>query len=174
MIGTSQGRCWRIGHHVSNDQLMSSRFVFEYDLAILSAHCMEDVVPRFPGEAAAGDVVLAGRGFAHGSLHIHPFLALKAMNIGILYLSMPRSAFRLAVFAGVRLMQVDEATYEEISDGDRLDVDFDSGDIASESRKWTGSALSPFLQEIIEAGGGLAYVGRLAKQAREGEKRSPA
>lgn len=172
MSGVSQGRCWKIGHHVSNDQLLSSRFVFEYDLDILSAHCMEDVVPDFPAAAVAGDIVLAGRGFGHGSLHIHPFLAFKAMNVGVLFVSMPRSAFRLAVFAGTRLLQVEETAYDAIADGQELSIDFDSGRIESETGSWSGSPLSPFLQEIIEAGGGLAYVGRLAKeggQAKAGQ-----
>ena len=89
-----RGRCWKLGDSVSNDQLIASKFVFDYDLAILTKHIMADVIPEFASQAKAGDVIVAGENFAHGSLHIHPFLALKAMGVGP---EIAKGAMRLSI-----------------------------------------------------------------------------
>lgn len=155
-----RGRCWKLGDSISNDQLMASRFVFDYDLSILTKNIMADVVPDFAAEAKSGDFILAGENFAHGSLHIHPFLALKEMGVGIMCRSMPRGAFRLAIYAGVTLLIGCGAVHDVVSDGEEIEVDPARGLVC---RLCDGTTiqvepLSPFLAEIVAAGGGVGYI----------------
>lgn len=158
----SRGRCWKLGDSVSNDQLIASKWVFDYDLAILTKNIMVDVVPEFPSVAKAGDFIVAGESFAHGSLHIHPFLALKAMGIGVMCKSMPRGSFRLAIYAGVTLLTDCGDAYDLVEDGDEIEVDPIKGRLRNLSR--TGDAAVPplpaFLADIVSAGGGVGYIRR--------------
>lgn len=156
----NSGRCWKLGDSVSNDQLMASKWVFDYELAILTKNILVDLIPQFAAEAKAGDYIVAGENFAHGSLHIHPFLALKEMGIGIISKSMPRGAFRLAIYAGVTLLTNCGDACDAFNDGDRISVDPMSGTLRNLSRKAELSVrpLPTFLADIIAAGGGVGYI----------------
>lgn len=160
------GRCWKIGDDVASDELISARHVFEYDPRVLRKHLLADVRPEFPTQAQPGDILLAGRRFAHGSHHSHPFLAMKEMGLGLLAQPLKRAPFRLAVFLGVPLLEVPESVVASIEDGDRLEVDYGAARIRNLTR---GSAfdvapLPGFLLDIVQAGGGLNF---LKQQATE-------
>ncbi len=159
-----RGRCWKVGDDISNDQLLSSRFVFDYNLDILTKNCLVDVIPEFPARVREGDVVLAGHRFGHGSLHIHPFLGLEKLGVGVLCGSMPRGAFRLAVYAGVPLLTGCQEIYVASQDGDELEVDFGTGHIHNCTRdvRVRVEPLSPFLLDIVQAGGGIGFIQRSA------------
>lgn len=161
------GRCWKIGDDVASDELISARHVFEYDPRVLRKHLLEDLRPDLPAQAQPGDVLLAGRRFAHGSHHSHPFLAMREMGLGLLAQPLKRAPFRLAVFVGVPLLEVTDEIVASIRDGDRLEVDYESGRIRNltQGGTFTAPPLPDFLREIVKAGGGLNY---LKGQAAEG------
>lgn len=162
----STGRCWKIGDDVASDELISARHVFEYDPRVLRRHLLHEVRPELASEAQPGDVLLAGRRFAHGSHHSHPFLAMKEMGLGLLALPLKRAPFRLSVFIGVPLLEVGEDVIAAIEDGDRLEVDYTAGKIRNltQGRAVAASPLPDFLLDILQAGGGLNY---LKQQAAE-------
>ena len=157
------GRCWRFGDDLASDQLIQPQHVFDYDPKVLRRHLLEEVRPALAEDAAPGDVLVAGRNFAHGSNHSHPFIAMKDMGLGLICRSIPRGPFRLAVFMGIPLLTVDDRTLDGLGDGDPLDVDFTTGAIVNHrtGERLQGQPLSPFLQEIVAAGGGLTYARRL-------------
>lgn len=161
------GRCWKIGDDVASDQLISARHVFEYDPRVLRRHLLEELRPDLPAQAQPGDVLLAGRRFAHGSHHSHPFLAMKEMGLALLALPLKRAPFRLAVFVGVPLLEVSAEIVDAIGDGDRLEIDFEAGRIRSLTRGdvFTVPPLPDFLRQIVRAGGGL---NSLKQQAAQG------
>lgn len=158
--GLSSGRAWKFSSDISSDQLIAARHVFEFDPRLLRRHLLADVRPEFAQQAQPGDVIVAGRNFAHGSNHSHPFLAMKALGIGLLSRSLARGPFRLAIFMGVPLLLVDSGILDAIDDGQRLDIDFISGTIINHDtgRTMQAEPLAPFLQEIVHAGGGLEFV----------------
>lgn len=154
-----EGRCWRFGDEISSDQLINARHVFEYDPAVLRRHLLEELRPEFSDEAQPGDLLVAGRRFAHGSVHSHPFIAMHAMNLGLLCGSVGRGPFRLSIAMGVPLLVVGPEVLDSVSDGDRLAVEFRRGtvDNLTTGARFEVEPLSPFLMEIIEAGGSLEY-----------------
>ena len=168
-MNTITGRCWKLGSNISNDQLMSSKWVFDYDLKILTRNILVDIIAQFPDEAKSGDFIIAGENFAHGSLHIHPFLALKEMGIGVICKSMPRGSFRLAIYAGVNVLIDAGAASDLVADGDRIEVDESTSTVRNLTRPGAAKIepLSPFLTEIISAGGGVEYMRRLELNAAQ-------
>jgi 3-isopropylmalate/(R)-2-methylmalate dehydratase small subunit len=155
-----EGRCWKLGDDVSSDELISARHVYEYDPRQLRKHLLAERRPAFAAEAAAGDILLVGRRFAHGSQHTHPFLAMKEMGVGLVARTLARPPFRLAIYTGVPVLEIGEAGAATLADGDRLRVDFSSGLIENLSAG-TRQQLAPlpgFLLDIVRAGGGLPFL----------------
>ena len=161
------GRCWKFGDDLSSDELISARHTFEYDPRILRKHLLHEVRPEFAGAAQSGDVLLAGRRFAHGSQHSHPFLAMKDIGMGLLAQGLTRAPFRLAVFMGVPLLEIGPEIGAAIEDGDRLEIDYAAGRIRNLTRgqEHRAAPLPDFLLEIVRDGGGLNHLKVKAAQA---------
>lgn len=157
---TTSGRAWKFSSDISSDQLISARHVFEFDPRMLRHHLLAEVRPEFAQQAQPGDVIVAGRNFAHGSNHSHPFLAMKALGVGLLVRSLSRGPFRLAIFMGVPVLMAGSDVLDAIGDGDQLDIDFARGAIfnATSGKRMEVEPLAPFLQDIVNAGGGLEFV----------------
>jgi 3-isopropylmalate/(R)-2-methylmalate dehydratase small subunit len=157
---TGSGRAWKFSSDISSDQLISARHVFEFDPRMLRHHLLAEVRPEFAQQAQPGDVIVAGRNFAHGSNHSHPFLAMKALGVGLLVRSLSRGPFRLAIFMGVPVLMAGSDVLDAIDDGDQLEIDFSRGAIfnATSGKQMQVEPLAPFLQDIVNAGGGLEFV----------------
>lgn len=151
------GRCWKVGHDVASDALINARHAFEYDPRVLRRHLLHELRPDLAAEAQPGDLLLAGRRFAHGSQHSHPFLAMKEIGLGLMAMPLRRSPFRLAVFLGVPIVEIGEEVFDALGDGDRLTVDFATGRIEqlNSGRHWQVTPLPGFLLDVVRAGGGL-------------------
>jgi 3-isopropylmalate/(R)-2-methylmalate dehydratase small subunit len=160
------GRCWKLPDQVSSDQLIGSHLAFEFDPQILRKHLLAELRPELAAEAQSGDCLVAGKNFAHGSVHSHPFLAMQAMGLSLITRSMPRGGFRLAVFMGIPMLTADEALYDGVNDGDRLEIDFAAGRVSNVTNglAFCVQPLAPFLYDIVASGGGLNYVKRLVKE----------
>lgn len=157
---TLEGRCWKLGDDVSSDELISARHVYEYDPRQLRKYLLAELRPAFAAEATAGDILLVGKRFGHGSQHTHPFLAMREMGLGLVARTLARPPFRLAIYTGVPVLEIGEAGAAIIQDGDRLRVDFATGQL---DNRGTGTRLQleplpGFLLDIVRAGGGLPYL----------------
>ena len=168
MTTLTTGRCWKLPDDVSSDALIAASHVFEYDPRMLRKHLLHELRPELAATAQPGDVLLAGRRFAHGSQHSHPFLAMKEMGLGLVALKLTRAPYRLAVYMGVPLLEIDPGIYDAIADGERLTVDFDAGRVTqpASGRTHQAAPLPAFLQEIVAAGGGLPYLKQQAAGGR--------
>ena len=155
-----RGRVWKLGDDVSSDLLISANHVFEYDPRMLRKHLAHEVRPELAAQAQPGDVIVAGRRFAHGSQHSHPFLAMKEMGLGLLVVKPTRAPFRLAIYMGVPLLEISEAAHAALADGDVLDIDFTSGRIVrtGDGHDFRAPPLPAFLLDIVRAGGGIGYM----------------
>lgn len=155
-----EGRCWKLGDDVSSDELISAQHVFEYDPQKLREHLLEERLPDFAKQARAGDIVLAGKRFAHGSQHTHPFLAMKAIGLGLLIQAPPRPSFRLAIYCGIPLLDIGRDVIEFLHDADSVRVDFQKGEITNltDGTKLSVAPLPGFLLDIVQAGGGMGFL----------------
>lgn len=155
-----EGRCWRLNDDVSSDELISARHVFDYDPNILRKHLLAEVRPELAVEARPGDIIFAGKRFAHGSQHTHPFIAMKAMGMGLVAQTLLRPPFRLSIYCGVPLLEIGRDALDLFADGDQVNVDFGTGMIRNVTRDETVQVapLPDFLLKIVESGGGLGYL----------------
>lgn len=154
------GRAWKFADDISSDQLIAARHVFEFDGRRLSQHLLSTVRPELASQAQPGDVIVAGRHFAHGSHHSHPFLAMQALGVGLVCAPLARGPLRLAVFMGIPLLQVDSGVLAAIEDGQQLQIDFVRGriDNLDSGCSMQVAPLAPFLQDIVQAGGGFGFI----------------
>ncbi len=155
-----QGRCWKLDENISSDELISARHVFEYDPHQLSKYLLAGPLPAFAQQARAGDLIVAGKRFAHGSQHTHPFLAMKAMGLGLVAHQLLRPPFRLSIYCGVPLLEADDDALAMFKDGDQMHVNFETGLIKnlSSGKETSVTPLPEFLLQIVRAGGGLGYL----------------
>ena len=158
-----RGHCWKFGDNVLNDgHIMSVEQVMakQTDPAVLAKYSMGGLMPEFAGQAKAQDIVVAGRNFGLGQLHMQGPLGLKGLGVAVVCESMTRSFFRLMITAGVPMLPFMEGITATVDHGDELEVDFGNGSVTNltKSRTATGQPLSPFLMQIIQAGGELAWL----------------
>jgi 3-isopropylmalate/(R)-2-methylmalate dehydratase small subunit len=154
----SRGRCWRFGDNVCNDgDMVPFHFVIarEQRPQVLKDFAMTGLDPDFPKKARPGDIVVAGRRFAHGNAHIQAFIALKGLGLSVAVESIPRGSLRNAVNAGVLILPACTGITREVETGDELQIDFASGRTTNFSRKWerTYPTLPTALLEIVARGG---------------------
>lgn len=157
------GRAWVFGDDILNDGGITTLEMTRqgvFDPALLARSCMAGVDPGFAARAAAGDILVAGRSFGRGQLHVQGPLAIKGLGVGLVCVSMTRSFFRLSVAAGVPMLPYVSGLEDAVSDGDRLEVDFRQGRIRNLSRGTCLAAdpLPDFLWQFIAAGGERAWL----------------
>lgn len=159
MLHPYRGRCWKLPDDVSSDQLIEAKYVFDFEPEILRHHLLKELRPELAKEARPGDILFAGENFANGSNHSHPFLAMKAIGLGLVCRSISRGPYRLAVFMGIPLLTSDAAIYAALNDGDEVEVDFATGSITDRStgQRHSLQPLPQYLIEIVQAGGGLEH-----------------
>ncbi|KZY39816.1 3-isopropylmalate dehydratase [Roseovarius sp. HI0049] len=159
MMEAYKGTCWKLPDGVSSDQLIGPSHVFDFEAETLRKHLLEEVDPRIAAEAKPGDVLVAGRNFAQGSNHSHPFIAMKAMGLGLLCRSISRGPYRLTIFMGVPILTITEEIYTALEHRSRIEVDFTTGDIKAldMGAEFHAEALPLHLLEIVTAGGGFEH-----------------
>lgn len=158
------GRAWLFGDHVSGDNGIIEfgvirDFTKPFDEASLAAMCFARVDPRFPAAFGRGDIVVAGRNFAH---HSHPqvAVALKAAGLGCVICESTETGFlRKCLNIGFPLL-----TCRGISalarEGDTLAVDLAAGRVQNLT---TGGHLdtAPYSERMlgmIGAGGLIPFL----------------
>lgn len=163
MSMTYRGFCWKFGDNILNDgQIMSLEQVFqgESDPIVLAQYCMFGLDPYFPQKAKRGDIIVAGKNFGKGQLHIQGPLSIKGLGVGLVTESMSRSFFRLAVSAGVMMLPFCPGVTAAVKTGDALEVDFSKGVLKNLSTGTvvSGDVLPSCLLEIITEGGEREWI----------------
>ncbi len=158
-----KGRCWKFGHDVLNDGGISSLELVRagiFDPKELAKACMQGVDPEFAQKARPGDIIVAGRNFGKGQLHVQGPLSIKGLGVGLVTESMPRSFFRLCVAAGVLMLPYVPGITDQVNDGDELEVDFERGLIRNHTSGGVVETppLPDSLLRIVAAGGERAWL----------------
>ena len=122
---------------------------------------MEGLDPEFHSKVKDGDFLLAGKNFGCGSSREHAPIALSTCGIkAVIAVSFARIFYRNSVDGAFLLpIEIDEKTYQTISNNDELEIDVEKNEIKNISKNETYS-MKPFseiIAKIISAGGLFKY-----------------
>lgn len=154
----TQGHVFKYGDNVDTDVIIPARYLNTPSAAELSQHCMEDIDADFVNKVRKGDVIVAGWNFGCGSSREHAPLVIKICGVGcVIAKSFARIFYRNAINIGLPILECEEAA-EEISAGDKVKVDFGTGEIIdiTTGKSYRAQPFPPFIQNIIRCGGLLA------------------
>ena len=149
------GRVPKYGDNVDTDVIIPARYLNTTDHKELAAHCMEDIDVDFVKKVHDGDIMVAESNFGCGSSREHAPIAIKASGIScVIAKTFARIFYRNAINIGLPIIECPEAA-EKISDGDEVEIDFDSGLITNKTKNETyqGTAFPEFLINIINSNG---------------------
>lgn len=149
------GNIHKYGDNVDTDVIIPARYLNTQDPKELASHCMEDIDREFVGKVQAGDIMVGGWNFGCGSSREHAPLAIKTSGIAcVIAKSFARIFYRNSINIGLPILECPEAA-EAICQGDRVEVDFDTGVIVDKTTggRWQAQPFPLFIQSIIQAGG---------------------
>lgn len=154
------GRVWAFGDNVSADngiiQFSNVPDLGSFDIPALKAMLFTLIDPDFPTKVRPGDIVVAGRNFAHHS-HPHACVAMKASGIRACIVESTDSAFmRKGLNIGLPIVPCPGITGLAAS-GDDIAIDLDAGTVTNKA-SGANLAFRPFCDSMIQVWrlGGLA------------------
>lgn len=149
-----KGKAWKYGDNVDTDVIIPGKYLRTADFRTFGEHAMEGIDPAF--KPAKGDIIVAGNNFGCGSSREQAPLALKYAGIDcVVAKSFARIFFRNAINVGLPIVEADVLV--AVQKGDVVEVDLDSGRVVAGGKKYKSTRLPDFLQEILNAGGLVAY-----------------
>ncbi|MCL1796180.1 MAG: 3-isopropylmalate dehydratase small subunit [Clostridia bacterium] len=164
-----KGFVHKYGDHIDTDVIIPARTLNNPDPAYLASHCMEDIDAEFTSRVKPGDIMVGGLNFGCGSSREHAPIAIKASGIScVIAENFGRIFYRNAFNIGLPVMECPEAA-RDAKMGDEIEVDIDKGEIRNltSSKSYTAVPFPEFMQQLIAAGGLVAYT--KAKLEREGK-----
>ena len=156
----AKGRVFKYQDNVDTDVIIPARYLNSTSGEELAKHCMEDIDKEFANKVQNGDIMVARKNFGCGSSREHAPLAIKCSGIScVIADTFARIFYRNAINIGLPIIECKEAA-ESIEAGDEVEVDFDTGVIVNKTKNqsFQGEAFPEFMQNIINAGGLIAYV----------------
>ena len=157
---SANGTVFKFGDNVDTDVIIPARYLNTTDPAELAQHCMEDIVRSFIRNVKAGDIIVANTNFGSGSSREHAPIAIKAAGVScVIAETFARIFYRNSINIGLPIVECPEAA-RQISAGDQVSVNFDSGVITDETtgKTYQGQAFPPFMQKIIDSEGLINYI----------------
>ena len=155
-----KGKAWKFGSDIDTDAIIPARYLNTSDEKELAKHCMEDADPNFVKKIKPGDIIVAEDNFGCGSSREHAPIAIKAAGIScVIAKSFARIFFRNSFNMGLPIFECPEAV-DDISEGDELEVNMETGEIKNLTKNKTYKAqpIPEFMQTLISKGGLLNYV----------------
>ncbi|MBD7911989.1 MULTISPECIES: 3-isopropylmalate dehydratase small subunit [Clostridium] len=154
------GKVFKYGDNVDTDVIIPARYLNTSDHKELAAHCMEDIDLNFVKKVEEGDIIVANKNFGCGSSREHAPIAIKASGVSCVIAStFARIFYRNAINIGLPILECEEAV-KSINVGDKLEVDFTTGEIRNLTKNETykGEAFPAFMQNIIDNDGLAGYI----------------
>ncbi len=151
----AKGTVFKYGDNVDTDVIIPARYLNIADPAELATHCMEDIDTEFVKNVKKGDIMVATKNFGCGSSREHAPQVIRDNGVScVIASSFARIFYRSSINIGLPIMESEEAA-NAISNGDEVEVDFDTGVITDRTTGETfqAAAFPPFLQNIIQSGG---------------------
>ncbi len=151
-------RAWVFGDDLDTDQMVPGRyapFMVGQDKFQNYAFC--DARPGFAKEVRPGDILVGGENFGCGSSREYAVLALKKLGVGaVVAKSFARIFFRNCINLGIPAIESADAV-DIVRDGDEVTLDVAAGVLRAPAGAAPVRPLASFAQEILSAGGAVAY-----------------
>ena len=159
-----QGKAWKYGSDIDTDVIIPARYLTSADPEHLAQHCLEDLDEQFVDKMDEGDLIVAEDNFGCGSSREHAPLSIKAAGVScVIANSFARIFYRNSINIGLPIMECPEAV-AGIDEGDEVEVDVETGTITNltKDEEYQAEPFPEFMQELINAGGLIAYVNETA------------
>ncbi len=153
------GTAHQVGDHIDTDAIIPARFLVTTDSKELGANCMEGLEAGWVKRVKENDVIVAGENFGCGSSREHAPISILGAGIPVVVAkSFARIFYRNGFNMGLVLLEVGD-DIDKIKDTDQIEVDTAKGEIMNVTTGETivCSAVPPFMQEILDAGGLVEY-----------------
>ena len=118
------------------------------------------MIQSLAARSMLGDFMVAGANFGCGSSREHAPIAIKGAKIkAVLAKSYARIFYRNAFNVGLPIYELKSEDIDAIDEGDELELQNEAGKILnlSKAQSYTITAIPEFMQELIAAGGLMAY-----------------
>lgn len=155
-----KGKTHIFGDNIDTDVIIPARYLTTVDPDELAKNCMVDIDAEFAGRVQKGDIMVAGLNFGCGSSREHAPIAIKGSGVScVIARSFARIFYRNAINIGLPILECDEIL-DEMNANDQLEVDLAKGEITNltTGKKYSSEPFPEFMQEIIAAGGEIAYL----------------
>ena len=147
--------------NIDTDVIIPGTYLKIHDYNELAAHAMEGIDPDFPSKVKEGDFIVAGKNFGCGSSREHAPIALSTCGIkAVIATSFARIFYRNSVDGAFLLpIEVDDETYQNISNSDQLEVNIEKNQIKNLTKNevYSIKPFSEIIAKIIAAGGLFKY-----------------
>src|SRR5919199_1562681 len=143
-------RAWVFGDDLDTDQIVPGRYApFMVGQDKFHTYAFHDARPGFAKDVRPGDILIGGENFGCGSSREYAVAALKKLGVGgIVAKSFARIFFRNCVNLGIPV----------IESADAITLDLGHGVLRTARGDAPLRAIAPFAQEILAAGGVVAYL----------------
>lgn len=151
----ANGKVFKYGDNIDTDVIIPARYLNTPDMKELASHCMEDIDKNFAKKVNEGDIIVANKNFGCGSSREHAPIAIKKSGIScVIAFTFARIFYRNAINIGLPILECEEAA-RKIEEGDKLEIDFNSGIIKniSKNEEYKAEPFPEFMQNIISNGG---------------------
>ena len=146
---------------IDTDVIIPGTYLKIHDYNELATHAMEGIDPDFPSKVKEGDFIVAGKNFGCGSSREHAPIALSTCGIkAVIATSFARIFYRNSVDGAFLLpIEVDDETYQNISNSDQLEVNIEKNQIKNLTKNevYSIKPFSEIIAKIIAAGGLFKY-----------------
>jgi 3-isopropylmalate dehydratase small subunit len=142
--------------NLNTDQMFAGKHTYNIlstDPAAITPLLFEDFDPGFTKNVKKDDIIIAGDNFGCGSSREHPSVGLSYIGIkAIIVKSVNRIFYRSSINQGLLLVVHREAV-EAYKSGDKVDINFEKGEITIGSSAFTFEPLPEKLKQIIDRKG---------------------
>jgi 3-isopropylmalate dehydratase small subunit len=147
--------------NLNTDQMFAGKHTYNVlstDPVAIIPLLFEDFDQGFTKNVRKDDIIISGENFGCGSSREHPSVGLAYVGIkAIIVKSVNRIFYRSSINQGLLLIVHKEAV-ESYKSGDKVDIDFDKGEIYVGSSKYSFEPLPDKLKKIIDKKGLVNYM----------------
>lgn len=150
---------------VDTDVLYPGAFLNVTDVEQMRAHLFEGLDPSLRDQLGGDTALVVGANFGMGSSREHAPQAMRASGVRFLVgKSFARIFYRNCINLGLPAVIAPDVV-DAAEPGATLGLDLEAGTVAVDGRSFTTQPLPPFMREMVDAGGLVAWMRQQPERA---------